>query len=212
MAQGTRGRWVRVAATGFAVLVGTGLVGCMNTDKDKKDKLAKQPTQGLPGTPRLGADGNAVGKAPAPATQFNTGTGIQQTGFNQPRTTGTPTGNFPPGYNTNDFNRPTNAQPGGQSTIGAPGVPGAFNPGVSVQPNSVAPYPPLGMNPPVSNTTVASASQFNPPSSLGPLPPLPPDQITPASGAQFASGPVQPPQPIAPVQPSVSSFSKGLNN
>ena len=35
MAHGTRGRWLRVAATGFGVMLCTGLVGCMGWDKSK---------------------------------------------------------------------------------------------------------------------------------------------------------------------------------
>ncbi len=122
MAQGTRGRWVRVATTGFAVLLCTGLVGCLNTDKDKKKDLAKRPTPGLPGTPSIGPNGNAIGKTGPTNNQFGTGTntntGIVQTGgFNQPRPGGA--GSLPPGYNPGDFNRNYPAQPGATGTVGA---------------------------------------------------------------------------------------------
>ena len=73
MAHGTRGRWMRVATTGFGVVLCTGLAGCMNTDKPKETKATpKLPPPGLTGTPMLpgGAGAGAVGRTGQPTGQF----------------------------------------------------------------------------------------------------------------------------------------------
>ena len=65
MAQGTRGRWIRAATTGFGMVLCTGLVGCMNWDKPKDTKATKQAT------PRPSASGSrrpAATRSASPTT------------------------------------------------------------------------------------------------------------------------------------------------
>jgi hypothetical protein len=210
MAQGTRWRWLRAATAGFGVMFCTGLVGCMNNDKPKDTKIAKQPGQpGLPGTVTLPPGGGAAAKTGQPgAGQFGTnqyGTpGYGQPGGNVQQTggfgTGQPVGQQrygTTGANTNNYNSvpPQNfgpAQPGFGGTIGAPSVPGQFNPTPSVQPAGAglgaAPHQPAG------------ATAFAPPPLDFPVPPVPP-----YGGAEFAANgvppPVAAPAPLAPVAP-----------
>lgn len=195
MAQGTR-KWVRVATAGLGVLVCSGLVGCMNTDKDKeKNRIgAKQPTPspGLYGTPTIGANGTAS-RTPAAGS-----TGIQQTGFSQQRvgTTGQNTLNTP-GVPPQNFGGPSNfGTP--PATIGTPGLPGIVpnvQPGANgTQPTGAIAPPSWGStntspNPspgaPLPVNTTASASPLSPSLTDIPLPPGP-------RGAE-GSLPVQPP-------------------
>ncbi|MBN9120685.1 MAG: hypothetical protein J0I06_16300, partial [Planctomycetes bacterium] len=166
MAQGTRGRWVRAAATGFGVVLCTGLVGCMNSDKPKDTKATRQPGPGLPGTPMLqpGAGaGAAANRTPQPGLgqPYNgPGGNIQPTGgFG---TTGT-SGSFRTGSTgvnplTTSVPQPNfSAPPGAPGTIGAPAQPGMYP---SMQP-SVLPVwgagGPLGAAPAANAGSVASA-------------------------------------------------------
>jgi hypothetical protein len=145
MAQGTRGRWVRVAAAGLGVLVCGGLGGCMNADKDKKDKaVVKQPaTPGLPGTPLVGANGTAG--RPGTPPPYTPGGGIQPAGgVGQPRV-GSPSG----GQNTLNTTAPQpnfagypNVARAAGSPLGAPANP---NPAF-VRPSGRRPTAPGGLH------------------------------------------------------------------
>lgn len=212
MAQGTRGRWIRAATTGLGVMVCTGLIGCMNSDKPKDTKLAKQPAAGLPGTPTLPPGGAASRPGQFGGSQFTgSGANIQPTGG-----FGTVGAGAPGRVGTNGLNTNTStvgqsqnwnqqnwpAQPGNPGTIGTPAQPGAFP---SVQPAGgvgaapYAPYPNAG--------GVASAGYTPAPSPPAPvltdnlLPPPPPNIGSPG-GSEFAgTAPVLPPAPIAPLGP-----------
>lgn len=205
MAHGTRGRWVRVAATGFGVLIGTGLIGCMHTDKDKKEKTAtKTPTPGLPGTPMISANGTASRTA-AP-NQFGSG-GIQQAaGTGQPRVGSTGLNTLNTSVPPQTFGGP-NANTFAPATISAPANPGLVP---SVQPaGGTAPIshnnPPASPSPLAPSSTVASASPVLPSNgAVEPLPPPPPGLPTSTAG-NFAVappvstlGPIEPPIPSAP--------------
>ncbi len=191
MAQGTRGRWVRVATTGLGVLLCTGLVGCLNSDKDKRDKLTRQPTQGLHGTPTIGPNGLPITKNGQPNNQFGAGGVIQPAGgVGAAR----PGGGTPqPGSNPN-YNPSSWVQPGAG---GQPGVQ-AQPIGVNVQPVGVDPrWNGMNTNPVAPNYGLASAPAY--PAHLDPLPPPPPGSPT-ASGSGFT---VQPPtNNFAPIPPS----------
>ena len=198
MAQGTRGRWVRGAAAGLGVLLCTGLVGCMNTDKDKKDKLAtKQPGPGLPGTPPIGANGQSItktGGAPAFGAGAS-GSGIQQTGGITPQrygSTGSNSLTSPPQTFGN-----TSAQPGSPGTIGAPASPIV----PSVYPSGSSP---IGAASPSGGFGSIPSNLKDPLVSNGPafletppLPPPPPGSPT-ASGTQLAVQPPLAPGPLSP--------------
>ncbi len=211
MAQGTRGRWVRVATTGLGVLLCTTLIGCMNTDKNKKDKLAtKQVTPGLPNTPMLGANGQPIAKNGAPNNQFGIGGVIQQTGGVQPRV-----GSNGLNTNTGGTAQPNYQyypnQPGAPATISPPGQQG-FLP--SVQPNwngsNTSPVTP-------GNPLASAAPTF--PAHLDPLPPPPPGSPT-ASGSGLVAvqpptnnlAPIAPPTapPVIPGKEQAYNFSPGL--
>ena len=205
MAQGSRGRWLRVAATGFGVLICTGLVGCLNGDKPKDTKsTGKQPTPGLPGTPRLDAPGVGAGtggtgamntpKGGQPTNQFTgAGANLQPGGgfaaSNQfrPGTTGQNTLTSNPQQPINYGAIPA----GGPPTLGAPAQTG-------VQPAGG----PLGMTNPGPGAGGYSASSPPPPPLTDIVPPPPPLYGSPSgtpsggSGAPPASlGPIEPPAP-----------------
>lgn len=214
MAQGTRNRWVRVATTGLGVLVCTGLVGCLNTDKDKKDKIAKQPapTPGLYGTPSLPNGANAKALPPNP---YGT-TGLQQTGgFAQPadRTgtntlkTSVPPQNFGgPSYNApSTIGAPANPNPsfvpsplpgqGNFQPTGAVNPPGGFTGyNTNSSPNPAAPVGRTATNSPPAPTLT----------DVGPIPPAPP---TGFDNASFQTGAF----PIAPPVPPVPPLASGAN-
>ena len=216
MAHGTRGRWVRVATTGFAVLLCTGLVGCMNSDK-KDTKLVNQPGPGLPNTTRLGPDGRPIAKAGMPAPHAG---GVQQAGgFGQTRydTTGRNTntgGTAPQPYYSNNVNTP--GQPGQITAPVQQGIVPNVGP-AAIQPAGGMPLGHNGVNTNPNGYTnpIASAGSGPLPPSLNdmPLPPPPPGQVT--SGTGFAA--VQPPvnqfAPVAPTMPPSNpqalSFSTG---
>ncbi|AWM40465.1 hypothetical protein C1280_28095 [Gemmata obscuriglobus] len=207
---------MRLAATGLGMLVCTGLVGCMNTGKDKeKNKIgAKQPapTPGLPGTPTI-----STGAARMPGANPYSTTGIQQTGgvAQQQRvgTTGQNTLNTP-GVPQPNFGGPSSyGTP--NTTIGAPGQTGVM-PSVQPPPSGLSPASsgsPLGAAPPgnwpgAGTGTAAGAapsagrvSLSTPPApqlnSLEPLPPPPPGSSTErASGGAYT--PLAAPVPPAP--------------
>ena len=189
MAHGTRKRWLRVATTGFGVLLCTGLVGCLNDDKSKDTKAA---TKQLPGTPRLDANGNVIGKTgqpttfngPPPGGSVQPGMGaypgagnIQQPGYQtQPAGQGLGAGPSRSGLNTLNTTapQPTNGGPPSPSSgvLGTPSVQGYG------QPVSSAGGP--GMNSPYLNSTPGGIATSPPPPDLAtvPLPPPPPDRTT----------------------------------
>lgn len=193
MSQGTRGRLIRAATTGFGVLLCTGLVGCMNWDKSKDSKSTKQPGQGLPGTPTLNTNTGAAANTKigqpytgqpyaGPGANIQPAGGFATSGAGRVGTTGqnTNTGSVTPQYG----NWPP--QPGNPGTIGSP-----TTPSVSVQPAggvSAAPAP--------NTNTVAS---FSPPAPTLLDPPLPP--ATGAGRNEFAGGVVAPPTPTGPLAP-----------
>ncbi|AMV25082.1 hypothetical protein VT84_11850 [Gemmata sp. SH-PL17] len=203
MAQGTRGRWLRVAAAGLGMVLCTGLVGCMNTDKDKKDKLpTKQPSPGLTGTPLIPPGSQSISKtggSPGFGSAYGNGSGIQQTGGAIPSrvgSSGVNTLSSPPqtGLPSN-FSNPS-AQPGSPGTIGAPAQP-SFMPSVE---------PPAGgvgsANPNSNSNSVQqkhAALSTNTPSLVDvPLPPPPPDAPTAAANTPSVAQLPNSLQPIAP--------------
>jgi hypothetical protein len=216
MAQGTRGRWLRVAATGFGVVLCTGLVGCMNSDKPKDTKVGtKQPTQGLPGTPTLpgGANGAAMNKTPggtgayggtaigAGSTFGGSGSNVMQAGgvtappgaglgATGPRGT---TGQNTSSGGTSNFGNNNYQQypPGAPGVIGTPTLPGT---------GPVQPAGGVGMGP-SSDRGAPSSAAYAPPEPV--LPPPPPPGHSSAAGSDFggAALPVQPPPTLAPLAP-----------
>lgn len=219
MAQGTRGRWLRVAATGFGVVLCTGLVGCLHDDKAKDTKVgAKQ--QGLPGTPKLdgpaGQGGIAKNGQPGyPNNGFppNGSSNIQQPGGLQPAGAGMGTGQYRNnnGLNTNNgtvpqqnFGGPAGV-PGGGAMNGTPSLPGAYNPGIQPLGGPVAPSQYGGVAP-------VGGGVASPPNLLDvPLPPPPPLN----HGSEFGAGTggiVSPPSsafPVAPPAPPPGATGKG---
>ncbi len=193
MAQGTRGRWMRVAATGFGVLLCTSLVGCMNSDKPKD--LRKQ---GLPGTPSLSATNPGAANA---RTRMGTqqyggpGANLQQGSPTSPAA-GLGAGATRYGTSgTNSYNsgaQPTNfntygANPGQPGVIGSPTIPGQVPAGAGG---------PIGAAPASTSHSVAGA--YN----VDPLPPAPPGDLT--------YGAVTPPSTnSAPQQYSLSNGAYG---
>ena len=209
MAHGTRGRWLRVASTGFGMVLCTGLVGCMNDDKPKDTKATKLPGQGLPGTPMLPNGAGAVSKTGQPAGGYygTPGGGIQQTGGFQPGNGQRINSN---GLNTNNYGQPPANNfgamaPGTPGVISAPAQP--YSPAPSVQPAGGSPSGYLG-----SGTAAPGGTSFSPPSLVDvnlPAAPLPPPAHSSMGGgsgkAEFAGGvPVPAPQPgLGPVAPSM---------
>ncbi len=217
MAHGTRGRWLRVATTGFGMVLCTGLVGCMNTDKPKDKVAAKQPGPGLVGTPTLpsgaGAGAGAISKIGQPAGQYygtTPGTGVQPAGGFQPGAGAGPTRFGSNGQNTNTSGQ---SQPYNYAT--APGAPGIIN--APTQPGYIPPSMQLGQpGQPVgasgapsqylgSSGTPGGTAYASPPNLLDmPLPPPPPMHGS-VGGIESAGG-VQPPVPspsLAPMAPSM---------
>ena len=197
MAQGSRGRWLRVASTGFGVVLCTGLVGCMNTDKPKDTKAtAKLPPPGLTGTPMLpsGAGAGAVSRTGQPSGQF-VGAGanlVQPAG-------GTFAGQR---YPSNGMNTNTTGQPPAYNYAAAPGAPGIMN--APTQPGYAQPIQPAAATAPSQYGGGAAApgglGLATPPSLVDmPLPP-PPPPYGPAAGAEPA-GVVMPPAPLGPMAP-----------
>lgn len=187
MAHGSRKRWLRAAATGFGVLICTGLVGCLNSDKSKDTKFpttTKQPGPGLPGMPTLqpGAGNLPAPKGPGTTQPYPNGNIIPTGG-----TSGF--GTYPPrdGVNYNktgpqQFNDGP-AQPGVISpTIGTPGLPG-------VQPSGG-----VGMSPPRGG--IAPNVPVPPLTETLPMPPLPPPHLS--GPGDPVGGPLQPPIPSTP--------------
>jgi hypothetical protein len=187
MAQGTRGRWIRTAATGLGVLLCSGLVGCWNADKPRENGLFKKTgLVGLPGTPKLPENGaGTLGKTGQPAGttgQVRTGTGM-----------GAGTGTQPAGGFGNYPNYP--AQPGNTGAIGAPTQPG-FVPSVgpsSYQPTGASGTPGASLG---GSTTGAGAYVSPPPPALSTVEPLPPGPPSYPTGAGVDPAGVQ---PLAPV-------------
>jgi len=211
MAQGTRGRWLRVAATGFGVVICTGLIGCMNTDKKDTKITGKQPTPGLPGLQQIppgGSGANAMTRTGAPGT-FNS-PGVQ------------PAGGFTPGAgaapvrtglnnNTSGSSQQYNygAAPGAPGMISAPARTGIDPP--SVSPGGIQPIGGIGGPVGMSPAGGSSSTAFSPaPPALDntPLPPPPPH--SPTAGASTSGAvmsptlaPIDPGAPVAPVAPSM---------
>jgi hypothetical protein len=196
---------MRVAATGLGVLLCTGLVGCMNSDKPKDIK--KSPT-GLPGTPTLppgnaGAMNNGVSRTGVNGTNqpyAGPGANLQAGAYNSPAAG---LGGGQQRYGTTGQNTLRNTggvQPAGYTNY-APGAPGAINspamPGV-MPAGGPAPFAPLGAAPTTPNDRSVAALTPPPPSlplnDAGPVPPLPP------SGLDGRPQPfnVQPPTAAAP--------------
>lgn len=214
MAHGTRGRWLRVAATGFGVVLCTGLVGCMNTDKPKDKGTVRQPGPGLTGTPMLpsGAGAGAVGRTGQPGGQFTgPGANLQQAGGFQPAPGGvagqqrfgstgqnTNTSGQPPAYNYA-------AAPGAAPINSAPTQPGYAQP---IQPAAgTAPSQYLG-----GGAAAPSGGFAAPPASVDALlPPLPPPLHGSAGGAELPGGvlPPVPASPMAPLTPPTPPTGKG---
>jgi hypothetical protein len=177
MSQGTRGRLVRVAATGLGVLICTGLVGCMGMDKPKDTKQTKAPQQGLPGI--IPANNGGVPRTGQPQANANT-----IPGANLAANTYSPTGvnanNRFASNGNNTLNTPTaqtpnygpfGNQPGQPAVIGAPAQTGVV--------------PASGTQNPAWNT---SGNVPPPPSLVEPVPPPPPAY----SPDTYGSGPVAP--------------------
>jgi hypothetical protein len=216
MAQGTRGRWLRVAATGFGVVLCTGLVGCMNSDKPKDTKVAtKQPTQGLPGTPTLppGNNGTAMNRTPggtgayggtaigAGGTYGGAGSNLIQTGgvtgptgsglgAAGPRgATGQNTGSGSSNFGTNYQQLP----PGTPGMMGTPTVPTT---------GTVQPAGGVGMGAPLDRGAPSGVVNAPPPELLPPAPPGPLGH-GPVTGSGYSDpgvGPIALP-PTPPLDP-----------
>jgi hypothetical protein len=183
MPQGPRRGWVRAVFTGLGVVLCTGLVGCMNSDKDRvipsKIGNTKPAPPGLPGLNRI----------PGPPGSGGVGVNGQPTN-----------GGFQP---TGGFGSVTGRQP--NSNIGVsgaglgagPGIVPSMNPGF--QPTSGSgfssmPQPNLGGASATGGyPTGGSAYPNNPPAvgnlDLGPIPPGPPGAT---SGLDPISAPVAP--------------------
>lgn len=208
MAQGTRGRFVRTAAIGLGMVIGTGLVGCTGWDKPKETKATKAPGQGLPGTPTLPPSGGTAGAKWQPGTgsQFTGPGSMQQPNF---ATAGT-AGGFQPGrtgINTNtgtaggsqnwgqqNWNQP---QPGHPGTVNSPVVPGVVPP--------VTPAGGVGAAPHLNNGGIAQAGYTPPAPNLDSIP-LPPA----APGTDFGSGAgVLPPVAPGPLSPPAAPPGAG---
>lgn len=190
MAHGTRGRWVRVAATGFGVLLCTGLIGCMNSDKPKDLKQTKAPT-GLPGTPTLAPNGGAMTKTGQPPLNGVGANGqpnniLSPTGVNATPTRFASTGNNT--LNTGGNIQPVNYTAGQQPFLGAPAQTGI--------------QPPSGTQ--NTNWGGSHPGAFNTPAPpIEPVPPLPPPVVTPPSTSESFSPAGVPPQyaPMYPTRP-----------
>ena len=194
MPQGPRRGWVRAAFTGLGVVLCTGLVGCMNGDKDKfPPKIGtntKQPGPGcrisvIPGQPEpavLSSDGATGTNTFQPTGGLGANTGRMGTVPNNSLTN--PAGGFGAGGagGVVPSAGPSTFQPTSTNNFGGglsrPDA-GAMNPGAG---NGFAP------NTPVGNMT-----------DLGPIPPGRPD-------AGFGSG-----DPIAPPVPPTSTIIRGGN-
>ncbi|WP_162670604.1 hypothetical protein [Gemmata massiliana] len=215
MAQGTRGRWLRGAAVGLGVVLCTGLVGCMNTDKDKKDKLpAKQPSPGLTGTPLIPPGSQSISKtggSPGFGTGYGNGSGIQQTGGTTPSrvgSSGVNTLSSPPQTSLPSNYGNSSAQPGSPGTIGAPAQPN-FVPSVEPPAGGFGSANPSPNSNSMPKTTALSANE-NTPSLLDvPLPPPPREASTaaattppvvqpPSSNSQLIAPSLAPLAPLAP--------------
>ncbi len=202
MAHGTRGRWLRVAGTGFGVVLCTGLAGCMNTDKPKDKGTVRQPGPGLTGTPMLpsGAGAGAVGRTGQPGGQFaGAGANLQPAGGFQPAP-GTVAGQQrfgSTGQNTNTSGQPPAynyaAAPGAAPINSAPTQPGYAQP---IQPAAgTAPSQYLG-----GGATPTPPVYASPPPLVDmPLPP-PMPLYGSAGGAELPGG-VLPPVPAGPMAP-----------
>src|SRR5262245_35552638 len=149
MAQGTRGRWLRVAASGFGVVLCSGLVGCWNMDKPKDSVGGGKPTPGLPGTPTLqpGMGNPAANKTGQPGGQFTgTGANLQPSGGMQPGAGLGQTRTGTNGLNTNMIGavQPIDSRqpPSNFGGIGAPAQPGVTQPGGAGGPLGAAPLNP----------------------------------------------------------------------
>jgi hypothetical protein len=238
MAHGTRGRWLRVATTGLGVVLCTGLVGCLNSDKSKDTKIgAKQ--QGLPKTPYLGGPNpGAMAKGGQPtnpyAGAYQPGSGFQPASGGYPQAGGPnvlPASyqpNYPPaasglgqgqapyrsGGNTNTNSMaPINFggpsnAPGGGSSMGAPALPGAY-PSSMTSAGGTSPTP-------YSMSASTAAPNVPPAPALldTPLPP-PPPMSGGRSGSDFGAGssgvtpPVAQPASMAPLEPTMPAAPTG---
>jgi hypothetical protein len=211
MAHGSRGRWLRAAATGLGVVVCTTLIGCQNTDKWKDNKTAPRQQTGLPGTPTLQPGTGATTRTNTQPNQW-VGPGSNL----QPGSNVMPAGGGAPGTgnqfirNTGGVNNLTSqpqqlpnlpAQPGVGSQIGSPTQPGM----------GYAPPGGLGMSPPTPGGASAFTTEPRPvalPLDGGPVPPPPPggasapppsSYLRPStSGLDYGSGVVPPIAPISP--------------
>ena len=211
MAQGSRGRWLRVASTGFGVVLCTGLVGCMNGDAPKNTKATpKLPPPGLTGTPMLpsGAGAGAVGRTGQPSGQFaGAGANLQPAGGFQPAG-----GSFAgQRYPTNGLNGNTTGQPPAYNNAAAPGAPGFTN--APTQPGYVPPsaqpiLPAGGSGSP--SQYLGGAPYSPPPPSLQdtPLPPGPP-VYGPPGGAEPVGG-ILPPVPASSMAPLMPTPPAGV--
>jgi|GEM_PF-3365949 len=202
MAQGTRGRWMRLAATGFGVLLCTSLVGCWNTDKPKDTKATTK--QYLPGTTRLDSAGNPIN------TNSSQNPAYRSTGLNSQSSSGLNSnpaaglGNGQPqriytdGRNTNNSSvvQPANYQdapgfggmpPGPAGAINSPAMPGIVQP--------PAPTGRYGSASQYQNNS-AGAGSVPPPPTLSTIPsPPPPPPITSGAGDFGSAAPIPPPPP-----------------
>jgi hypothetical protein len=184
MAQGKRGRWVRVAATGLGVLLCTGLVGCMNNDKPKG--IQKAPV-GLPGTATLPANNTGAMNGRTGAQNQFTGQGgaspAAGLGAGQQRFGNTGTSNFNGGVQPTNFNT-FGANPGQPGTVGTPAMNG-------IQPAGGFGGP-LGAAPSNANRGVAALSPAPPSLDSMPLPPpAPGDSYAPLPPASSGTAPQQ---------------------
>jgi hypothetical protein len=198
MPQGPRRGWVRAAFTGLGVVLCTGLVGCMNSDKDKFPPRigtnTKQPGP-MPNAPRIPGQPGSGGVGLGPAGQPGTNTFQPTGGF------GANTGRMGGVPNTG----PTNPA-GGFGGSGAPaGVvpsmgPGAFQPSTtnnfgSARPDpNFAPISPSGGNPAFANNPPAVTLTTT---GIDPIPPSRPD-LTPGNY-----------EPLQPPVPASGTFGKG---
>jgi hypothetical protein len=217
MAHGTRGRWLRVAATGFGVMLCTGLVGCLHDDKPKDTKVGANKQ--LPNTPQLPPGAGSLTKAGQQAQPGQPGyvtpgypppggPNIQQTGGFQPAGNGlgAGAGQFRTnGLNTNpgtvpqqNVGGPSMTPGAGATGLGTPGIPGAYAPPAG----GPAPSQYGGI------TAPGGGSASPPPPDLlnTPLPPPPPMHGGSDFGSGAGTGPVVPPSayPVAPSPPSAT--------
>jgi hypothetical protein len=204
MAHGTRSRAWRVAVAGAGALLCGGLVGCMNTDKQKDAKVPTKPGIGLPGTPTLPS---GTGTGTATKTGAPTGTAapgaFAGAGANlQPQqrigTTGQNTNTGGGTIQPAGFAAPAGPQPGFGGGISPPTPPSGALPGGPVpaptmsMPKWDTNYQPIGSGPtnPALPPMTDIAPIAPPGAPIGPgasvLPPQPP------AGAPGSLGPVAP--------------------